>query len=106
MRTINPRTEHWVSEPRLNVHTGEITARGVSSWDMPDGARLRREMSRSTILEDMKAMLKWARRYKVDVTRQIAKWHELEAQIEAQKIDAAIQATPNLVNPELHNPLP
>jgi hypothetical protein len=91
MRTVNPHTDHWVSTPRRGY--GSVIAYGVSSWDMPDGARLRREMSRSTLLDSIKAMKKWARRYKLDVTRQIAEWDQLEARLKAEALHRAVMGS-------------
>lgn len=42
---------------------------GVSSWDMPDGDRLHREMIRSTRLHGAKEIVRWGRKW-ADVTEQ------------------------------------
>ena len=36
---------------------------GVSTWDMRDGGRLRREMRRVTYLTSQAAVRKWAKKY-------------------------------------------
>jgi len=88
MRTISSRTDHWISTPKIMY--GVVRAYGVSTWDMPDGPRLRREMSRSSTFEDLKHLKRWARKYKVDATRQIAEWEALENELKK-----------NLQSPEL-----
>ena len=74
---MKSNSEHWVSEPKL--HFGHIAAYGVSSWDMPDGHRLRREMSRSTILNSIKEMQRWAKKYNVNIERQTKVWLSMAA---------------------------
>lgn len=74
---MNTNSEHWITEPKL--HFGQVAAYGVSSWDMPDGHRLRREMRRSTLLRSVKEMEAWAKRYKLDITAQKAAWLKLES---------------------------
>lgn len=74
---MNTKSEHWVTEPKL--HFGYVAAYGVSSWDMPDGHRLRREMRRSTLLRSIKEMERWAKRYKLNITQQKTAWLKLES---------------------------
>lgn len=40
---------------------------GISTWDMPDGVLLRREMMRSTRLTTAQNIVRWAKKYS-DVT--------------------------------------
>ena len=37
-----------------------------STWDIPDGGRLRREMCRTTTYSDVKQAQRWARKYGVE----------------------------------------
>lgn len=45
-------------------YTGANRVYGISTWDIPDGSRLRREMQISTRLESVAAIKRWARKYK------------------------------------------
>ena len=73
--TNKTNSEHWVTEPKFAF--GEVVAFGVSSWDVRDGDRLRREMTRSTPFNSVKAMLRWAKKYGLNVDRQIVLWQKL-----------------------------
>ena len=75
--------EHWITSPRIRF--GEVIAYGVSSWDMPDGDRLRREMTRSTPLESLVALKRWAKRYHIDPTAEVDRWISLSESVEALK---------------------
>ena len=60
MRTVSSHAEHHISlwpakAPR------EVLA--ISSWDMPDGNRLIREMRRVSQLRDVAAVRRWAKKY-------------------------------------------
>jgi len=77
---MKEKSEHWVGEPKFDLHGNYIYAFGTSSWDMPDGGRLRREMSRNTKFTSLKAMERWAKKYGVDVALQVAAWNKLAAQ--------------------------
>ncbi len=64
--------EHWLSLGQQYDHEKQAmapTVRGMSQWDMPDGNRLRREMRRSTLLQDEKTIRRWAKRF-ADVSAQ------------------------------------
>lgn len=70
------KSEHWVTEPRRA--SGVVSAYGMSSWNVPGGGRLRREMRRSTWLPSVKHMLRWARKYGLDVTTHVERWKMVE----------------------------
>jgi len=64
--------EHWFTlkmEHDYNLGAQVPVVYGNSSWDMPDGNRLRREMRRSTRMEDVKHVRRWAKRFS-DITEQ------------------------------------
>ena len=75
--------EHYITNPRIRF--GEVVAYGVSSWDMPDGDRLRREMSRSTPLESLGALKRWAKRYNIDPAAEVDQWISLSDSLEVSK---------------------
>lgn len=64
------RSEHYIRyRNRFDHATGGYTIRvweGISTWDIKDGGRLRREMQRSTTMHDEQTARRWARRYKVE----------------------------------------
>lgn len=75
---MKTRSEHWVTEPKIIF--GSVMAYGISQWDIPDGGRLRREMTRSTAFNSINEMIKWAKKYGIEVEREIARWKSLEGE--------------------------
>lgn len=78
MTTISSRASHgfnlsfwWNYQTQAN----EPRVYGASSWDMPDGNGLRREMRRSTELRSPAEIRRWARKYsdvsEVDIQKAI-----------------------------------
>jgi hypothetical protein len=72
---VKTRSEHWVTEPKISF--GRVMAYGVSSWDMPDGHRLRREMTRRSAFNTIKEMERWARKYGLNVDKEKQAWLRL-----------------------------
>lgn len=63
MRTVSPNSDHWVTCKLRYDGQREWTL--VSSWNIPDGGRLVREMRRSSYTTDVQHAQRWARKYKV-----------------------------------------
>lgn len=63
------RNEHYITLRHRYVHETQSYRPEwscVSTWDMPDGPRLRREMYRVTYYSNVKDAQRWARKYDVE----------------------------------------
>jgi hypothetical protein len=68
MKSTSSAEHSFVLRPAApNAYDPAPKVFGYSTWDIPDGGRLRREMSRSTRLYTPKEILRWGRKW-ADIT--------------------------------------
>ena len=70
-------SDHYLQDLQCDRVTGAVYTRGVSIWSVADGPHTRREMQRATRLNSIPELKRWAKRHKLDATKQIEQWEKI-----------------------------